>query len=309
MQASCCALVAVIALLSAPTLCQEWQLDAAGPVRVHFESRNAPAVQVLKPLISEGLVHIAAELRTGKLDSADLYLAADRRAFHVLTDGRLPDWGAGCAFPARGEIYLHLEQSDPGAYQQTIVHELAHVILHRRAGHVPLPRWFDEGVSMWLAREWELERSLDLALAVLSGRTHSLAEVEALLAFPEAEARRAYSESLSAALFLRELGGRLIWADLLDETARTGSFEQALSETLGMSSGGFDRAWRQHIRAEFNAWTLLANSTLFWMGLVGLTGVAYALTRYRARRLRRSWAGEEESTPARDRSGDPTEWL
>ena len=269
-------------------------MKAVGPVRLHYESRNAPAVQVLEPFIRDALSHIDAELRSGRLDSADLFLAADRTVFRKLTDGRLPEWGAGCAFPARGAMYLHLEQSDPGGYQQTIVHELAHVILYRRAARVPLPRWFDEGVSMWLAREWELERSLDLALAVLSGRAHSLAEVEALLAFPEAEARRAYSESLSAVLFLRQLGGRLIWADLLDETARTGSFEQAMSQTLGMSSQGFDRAWRQHLRAEFNAWTLLANSTLFWMGLVGLTGLAYALTRYRARRLRQSWAGEEE---------------
>ena len=82
--------------------------------------------------------------------------------------------------------------------------------------------------SIWLAREWQLRQTLDLSLALLSDRIHSLAEVEALLAFPESEARRAYAESLSAVLFLRGLGGRLIWADLLTATASTGSFEQAL---------------------------------------------------------------------------------
>ena len=290
-------------------------MDVAGSVRIHFEARNAAAVEVLKPLIRDALNHIDAELRSGRPDSADLYLAADRTVFRTLTDGRLPEWGAGCAFPTRGEMYMHLEQPDPGAYQQTLVHELAHITLHRAARRARLPRWFDEGVSMWLAREWEIRQSLDLALAVMAGRTHSLAEVEALLAFPEAEARRAYSESLSAVLYLRELGGRLIWADLLEEAARTGSFERAMWETLGMSSQGFDRAWRQHMQAQFNALSLLADSTLFWIGLVGMMGLAYALTRYRARRLRRSWAGEEEEeeeeelTPARDRSDDQTERL
>lgn len=283
-------------------LSQEWRVHVAGPVRIHFEPRNAPAVQQLKPLVDEALTHIGAELRIGLLDSVDLYLAADRSVFRELTGGRLPEWGAGCAIPGRGEIYIHLEQPDPGSYRQTIVHELAHVALFRGAGHAALPRWFDEGVSMWLAREWELRQSLDLALAVLSGRTHSLSEVEALLVFPEAEARRAYCESLSAVLYLRQLGGRLIWGDVLEETARTGSFEQAMSATLGMSSGEFDLAWRQHTLTEFNALSLLADYTLFWIGIAGLMALAFALTKHRAHRLAQSWAGDEETAKEQPRA-------
>ncbi len=271
-------------------LAQEWRVHVAGPVRIHFEPRNAPAVRQLRPLVDEALTHIGAELRIGLLDSVDLYLAADRGVFRELTGGRLPEWGAGCAIPGRGEIYIHLEQPDPSIYRQTIVHELAHIALFRGAGHAALPRWFDEGVSMWLAREWQLRQSLDLALAVLSGRTHSLLEVESLLAFPEAEARRAYSESLSAVLYLRQLGGGLIWADLLEETDRTGSFEQAMSLTLGMSSEGFDQAWTQHTLAEFSVLSLLAEYTLLWIGIIGLMALAFVLTKYRAYRLARSWA-------------------
>ena len=293
MRAICCASLYLVLGLASPALCQQRQVDFAGPVRIHFEPRNAAAVQVFKPLIEEALTHIGAQLRITQLDSVDLYLAADRAGFHELTGGRLPEWGAGCAFPARGEIYIHLEQPHPDAYRQTIVHELAHVALFRQAGQAMLPRWFDEGVSMWLAREWALRQSLDLALAVLLDRTHSLLEVEALLAFPEAEARRAYSESLSAVLFLREVGGRLIWAELLQETARSGSFEQAMSTTLGMSSDDFDQAWRQHTLAEFSAFSLLADYTLVWVGIMGLMVVAYALTKYRALRLARSWASDE----------------
>ena len=147
---------------------------------------------------------------------------------------------------------------------------------------------------MWLAREWEFRQSLDLSMAVLFDRSHSLAEVEDLLAFLEVEARRAYAESLTAVLFLRELGGKLIWADVLGETAETGSFELALLETVGMSSGEFSEAWRQHVRSEFNPLSLLAESTLFWMGVVGLAVVAFILTKYRGRRLARSWAEESE---------------
>ena len=148
---------------------------------------------------------------------------------------------------------------------------------------------------MWLAREWEFRQRLDLSLAVLLDRTHSLAEVEELLAYPEAEARRGYSESLSAVLFLQELGGRLIWADVVKETAKTGSFDMALLETVGMSSGEFSEAWRRHVRSEFNPLSLLADSILLWMSVVGLAIVAYIFIKYRGRRLARSWAEESES--------------
>ena len=147
---------------------------------------------------------------------------------------------------------------------------------------------------MWLAREWEFRQSLDLSLSVLLDRTHSLAEVEELLAYPEVEARRAYSESLSAVLFLQELGGRLIWAEVLRETAATGSFELALVETVGMTRGEFSQVWRQHVRDEFNPLSLLADFSLIWMSIVGLAIVAYIFTKYRGRQLARSWEQEGE---------------
>ena len=283
--------VCAVLLLYSSVFCQEWDMEVTGSVRIHFTPNNAAAVRALGPLVVEAVEHIAQQLMIGQLDSTDLYLAADREAFHTLTGGRIPDWGSGCAFPARGHIYIHLEQPDLSAYRQTVVHELAHIALYRSAGR-DLPRWFDEGVSMWLAREWEFRQSLDLSLAVLFDLTHSLSEVEELLAYPEAEARRAYSESLSAVLFLRELGGRLIWADMLKETAKIGSFELALLETVGMSSGEFNEAWRRHVRSEFSPLSLLADSSLFWMSVVGLAIVAFIFIKYRGRRLARSW--EEE---------------
>jgi len=284
-------ITAVLVACSASAFCQEWQVETAGSVRIHFTSRNAAAVEALRPVVTEALDHIAQELRTGQLDSTDLYLAADRQVFHILTGGRIPEWGSGCAFPARGQIYVHLEQSE---LRQTVVHELAHIALYQGARQAPLPRWFNEGLSMWLAREWEFRQSLDLSLSVLLDRTHSLAEVEELLAYPEVEARRAYSESLSAVLFLQELGGRLIWAEVLRETAATGSFELALVETVGMTRGEFSQVWRQHVRDEFNPLSLLADFSLIWMSIVGLAIVAYIFTKYRGRQLARSWEQEGE---------------
>ena len=90
---------------------------------------------------------------------------------------------------------------------------------------------------MWLAREWEFRQSLGLSLAVLFDRTHSLAAVEKLLAYPEVEARRAYAESLSAVLFLQELSGRLIWADVLKETMSCDFFFEAVEPGAGPDGG------------------------------------------------------------------------
>ena len=282
---------AVLVGCYASAFCQEWHVETAGSVRIHFTSGNAAAFEALRPVVAEALEHIDEELRIGQLDSTDLYLAANRQVFHTLTGGRIPEWGSGCAFPARGQIYVHLEQSD---LRQTVVHELAHIALYQVAQQAPLPRWFNEGLSMWLAREWEFRQSLDLSLSVMFDRTHSLAEVEELLAYPEVEARRAYSESLSAVLFLQELGGRLIWAEVLRETAATGSFELALVETVGMTRGEFSDVWRQHVRDEFNPLSLLAEFSVIWMSIVGLAIVAYIFTKYRGRQLARSWEEEGE---------------
>ena len=274
---------------------QEWCLDRAEGVRIHFLKQNEPALQVLKPVLRQALDRIAAELESEQLEAVDLYLAPDRQKFHELTGGRIPDWGAGCAFPARGRIYIHLEQHDPEALQRTLVHELAHVALFRRAGGVRLPRWFDEGLSMWLAREWQHRQSLDLAVATLAGQVHSLSQLETLLEFPESQARRAYAESFSAVLFLQKIGGRGIWGELLEEVERSGSFEQALPEVLGLSSAEFDEAWVLHVQREFNPLRLMLNSGLLWLGIIGLAVLAYVFTRLRGRRLERAWEEEEKA--------------
>ena len=68
--------VCVVLLLRSSALCQEWQVETAGSVRIHFTPQNAAAVQSLKPLVADALDHIARHLKTGQPDSIDLYLVA-----------------------------------------------------------------------------------------------------------------------------------------------------------------------------------------------------------------------------------------
>ena len=270
----------------------DWHTDRVGPIRVHWSSPNEAAMGALEPVLIEAVAQIGVEL--GRLDSVDLYLAPDRNAFRELVGPRLPDWGAGCAFPTQGRIFVHLEQRDPAALGRTLVHELAHISLFRAAGRARLPRWFDEGVAMWLAREWQHRQSLAMGVAVLADRVHSLEELESLLGFPESEARRAYAESFSAALYLHKVGGAGIWAELLEAVRQTGSFERALDDVLGLGPGDLNRAWQRHVRREYNPLRLLVDTGLLWLGILGLAVLAYALTRLRARQLERAWEEEEE---------------
>ena len=286
------------AVFAVPAQAQDWHTDRVGPIRVHWSPTNAAARTALEPVLLDAVDHIAAEL--GRLDSVDLYLAPDRRAFRDLVGARLPDWGAGVALPAQGRIFVHLEQRDPAALRRTLVHELAHLSLFRAAGRARLPRWFEEGVAMWLAREWQHRQSLAMGVAVLADRVHSLDELEALLGYPESEARRAYAESFSAALFLHKVGGPGVWAELLLAVRETGSFDQALAQVLGMTREGFNRAWQRHVRRQFHPLRLLVDTGLLWPGIIGLAVLAYALTRVRARQLERAWAEEERQEQERE---------
>ena len=287
--------VVLLLFLGAGTGAQEWHRDTAKTIRIHCHPQNLSALQWVKPVLHQALDHIGLELQAGRLDSVDLYLAPDRQTFRALTRGRLPEWGAGCAVPARGLIFVHLEQRDPEALKRTLVHELAHVALFRQARGARLPRWFDEGLAMWLAREWQHRQSLDLALAVLAGQVHSLDELEALLSLPESEARRAYAESFSAVLFLVQMGGPGTIPELLAAVGPHQSFDQALAAVVGLRSRGFNRAWQAHVRQEFNPLRLLLHTNLLWLGILALAVLAFVITRLRARQLARAWQEEEEA--------------
>lgn len=217
---------------------------------------------------------------SGTTGPVRLLVVRGQRRFDSLTAGRLPDWGAGAAFPGTNTIVLKLE-GDP---RRILRHELAHLALHQAVRRVPL--WLDEGYAAFAAGEWDRLDALRVNLALLGGKTPRLDELSAALRGSISEADAAYALATSAVLFLDRLGGERGLGPLLANLATSPELDRALRVTYGFSLGQFEALWRADLRSRYGWLVILSSFGLLWSLVLAVVGVLWLVRRrrYRARR-------------------------
>lgn len=220
-----------------------------------------------------------------------VYVAPSKDGFHELTQGRLPHWSAGVAFPRLRTIVLDAQVDN---LHQVAQHEFAHVLLHNIVpGRVPV--WFNEGVAMWASHEWRLRQSAAVFYAIFSDGLIPLSEIDDVLEFSSAKADMAYVESLLAVIFLIHLGGPNAVVVMLSELAADVPFEVALFRVTGETPREFERLFRTNVEGRFGLATLLFSPDLLWLYLVLLLFLAYVGVRLRNRAILRRWETEDST--------------
>ena len=199
---------------------------------------------------------------------------------------RAPRWAAAYAIPARGTIALRMDRI--GSYphnglQQVLVHELAHIAIHRRRGAGRVPRWFDEGLSMSIARETGFADLFHTSLALVFGGDFSLEVLDQRFHTTQSDAQAAYALSRSFVRWLEEEFGLDVGSRILELVNRGASFDTAIQRVTGRTLASLESTWMREIAIVYR-WLPLATSTAtLWLGITLLTVVAYAKVRRRAR--------------------------
>ena len=95
-------------------------------------------------------------------------LTSNREAFREAQSSMsaVDHWAAGTAYPAQGKIFLSIDPHDFFSKEDIAVHEIAHIAVYRAAGKRRLPRWFEEGLAIYLAGE-ELVTRVETATAAM----------------------------------------------------------------------------------------------------------------------------------------------
>jgi hypothetical protein len=222
-----------------------------------------------------------------------LVLVRDSAALDAVSRGRAPGWGAGVAIPERRIIILRADQDDP---QRTLRHELAHFALHE-AVHVRVPLWFDEGYASWASGELDRLEGLRLNLALASGTTPDLRELDGMLRGSALSAGVAYALAATAVTELarRHPAGTL--TPLLGRLRQGEAFDSAVLATTGLTLPQFEIAWRRHLRNQYNIIAWLFAGGLWAAVALALGGLLWY--RRRADQPRRAaldegWVVEEE---------------
>jgi hypothetical protein len=201
-------------------------------------------------------------LGLGRVDAGELTIAVapDAASFARWSRGRAPTWGAGLMFPGAHLIVVRLDGGDP---YQTLRHELAHVVLHRKvAGRVPL--WFDEGYASYASGEYGRMAALRLNLTVVAGKVPELRDLDELLRGTGDDAEVGYALAASAVAELARRNPTHQLTPIMDRLAAGMPFDEAVRTTTGLPLDQFDEAWHRRVRQEYN-WVMWLATGGAWL--------------------------------------------
>jgi hypothetical protein len=264
------------------------------------------------------LILNVASLRLTKLleiklpDTLTVAIVETQQQFDSLAGGRIPDWGAGAAVPARDLILLRRPMMNqyPGSLADLLEHELAHIALHNRVSGKYIPRFIDEGFASWFAGEWTFTNITTVASAQLTRSILPLQKIDDVNSFHQAQANLAYSQSYLVVFYLYQRFGELGFLDLLDAFAKGKSISDAFRSALGISFWDFELSYRQFLANNYTVFTILSDTMGFWIILAVVVVIGYLMVRKRKKDALDRWKEEEkyESTDFDYTGSDDEPW-
>lgn len=212
-----------------------------------------------------------------------------------------PAWVAGYAYGALSRIVLFPERVPrypDSTLEELLLHEVAHVLLDRAAGHRPLPRWFHEGVASVAGGPWDLRDGGRLTLAMLRSRELSPDEVDRLFQDP-GSVSRAYAVAGALARDVLRRHGEGVVAEVLARVRRGETFETAFRRTTGATPRAAAHDFWQRQVFWYRWLPVLTSSATLWIAVTLLALVAIHRRRRRDAEFAERWEAEERNLEER----------
>jgi len=214
---------------------------------------------------------------------------------------RTPRWIDGFAVAERDTVVLlpgRVLSYPHDSLGALLRHEVTHVLLSRAAGGKELPRWFQEGVALLAARDWEMEDREKLLLGGITGVPPGTAALQRAFDGEGYSIETAYAIAGALVQELVHEHGREVVGRVASEVARGESFSSAFRAATGNGLGDFEAAFWRRFRWRYRWVPFLTSGATLWMGVTVLAMVAIARRRQRDAEIRRRWDEEERLASA-----------
>jgi len=199
----------------------------------------------------------------------------------------ISDQGVAILFPARTPSY------PDSTFEELVLHEVGHILAFRAVGGGEIPRWFNEGLALFIGRPWSLEDHSRVTWALVSGRQVSLVDLEPYFNTTREAARHAYALAGAFVQDLVKREGPDAVAQILAAVASGSNFEEAYLWVTGTTLSEAEHDfWSRH--TFLYRWVpVIGSSATLWIFISLLALLAFRRRRARDAELRQAWEREE----------------
>jgi hypothetical protein len=222
-----------------------------------------------------------------------------------LTAKSAPGWIAGYAISDRGVAVLFPERTPSypdSTFEELVLHEVGHILVFRATGGGEVPRWFNEGLALFIGRPWRLEDHSRVTWALVSGRQVSLSDLEPYFHRSRETAGHAYA---LAGAFVQDLvnrDGPTTVAAILAAVNAGSSFTEAYLAVTGSTLEEAEKDfWGRH--TFLYRWIpILGSSATLWSVITVLALIAFKRRRSKDLAIEERWEQEDQLREEQDDS-------
>ncbi|MFH1562489.1 MAG: peptidase MA family metallohydrolase [Nitrospirota bacterium] len=236
---------------------------------------------------------ITAEFEITPEEPTSIYIFPSRKE---INNAGVQDWVIGQASVGRGNIILiqSPRSNQRITLEKIISHEFTHIVLGAVFKKGYLPRWLNEGLSMYEAKEWEFANNIKVGEAYLTKKLFPLSSITYTFPNNEAQAQLAYAQSFDVLLFMMNEYGKDKIIGLIKELASGKEFNFAFKKSLGVNLYELEIAWQKSLKKRFNWICVITNSYLIWLMFPVLCLVVYLIKRQQVKKKIEKWEEEED---------------
>lgn len=279
----CAALLVTLALpllLALPARASTLEFGQNLRVHLHLHEVDPDREEPLARIVKQSVQSVQHDL--GSALSGDLHVdfVGGDEAFRKVLDangaqGWSEAWISGLALLGRGRILVQV--NGPGALltSEVVHHELVHMAIHSLGHGHRLPRWYHEGVAMYLAGEATYERLRNQAGSAAFGQLDSLAKLDDGFFGSQVSTERAYAMAAGFVRFaVQRAGHRHSLVELHDRMGAGMGFEQAFSATFGQPPEQLYAAYATQVGTAGARWVALLTDEVLWSVTSLLSAIA-----------------------------------
>lgn len=291
---------------SLPDSPPDWFTIGTPHFLIYYTAKDKYFSQELTALAEKSYTMVTDHLDLHPTKKITLYLASSRDMFTQLqpSPSAVSKQAIGLAYPGLSRILLLSPRAaSAGSIQleKTFIHELTHIILGSASFSKPsvsIPQWFNEGLSMHVAEEWNWHYEALMTRICITRALIPLHQLENSFPTDPDQLQTAYAQSVSMISYifdkygqnsLRKITRLLIQGDTIDE---------ALSKVIGMDLDELEIRWRKHNLRLYTWVPILTSSVVLWF----IISLIFLLVYYRKRRMSLAKVSEWEED-------DIEEWL
>lgn len=241
---------------------------------------------------------IMLDLGVDLKNRVDVYVTSGNE-FKTIQQGRdvLPDWVLGVAYHTLSLIVI----KSPGAVRsghydlkKVFIHEVTHILLGTTFHGVEhIPRWLNEGLAMYVSREWSFDRVSTITQAVLTDSLLPLTEITHTFPKKREEVELAYCQSFYLLSFMIDQFGRDTFHRFVRYYSKERILEDALIKVYGINLNRLEKNWHRYLKLRFSWIPIMTSTGTLWFLITLIFLLSYMRRRHKASLTLKQWDEEE----------------